>query len=117
MSLARPAVPCQPIDLLDGWEPVPGTPDGVEQKMLTNSLDEVAKAGGRTRLIRFRPGTLNDNTFVHDYWEEFYLVEGDLEVDGLSLQGAAYACRPPGTPHGPFYSRNGCIFFESQYYL
>ncbi len=104
------------VDITSGWSPVPDVPEGVEQMMLGGTLDEGAKTGRRTRLIRFAPGTLNDNVFVHDYWEEFFLLEGTLDVDGQSLAGYAYTLRPPGTPHGPFYSRTGCIFFETQYY-
>ncbi|UOM37150.1 cupin domain-containing protein [Acuticoccus sp. I52.16.1] len=105
-----------PVDTASGWQPIPGVPDGVQQMPLAGELDEDVKTGRRTRLIRFAPGTLNDNVFVHDYWEEFFLMEGTLEVDGQALEGYAYALRPPGTAHGPFFSRSGCIFLETQYY-
>ena len=120
----KPPVPFHMLDNVSGWEPVPGGAPGVEQKMLSGALDEDAKVGVRTRLIRFQPGTVAPNVFVHDYWEEVYLISGKL-VNGCDAQGAggtefeapSYACRPPGTEHGPFTSTNGCTFFEIQYYV
>lgn len=120
----KPPVPFHMLDNVSGWEPVPGGAPGVEQKMLSGALDEDAKIGVRTRLIRFQPGTVAPNVFVHDYWEEVYLISGKL-VNGCDAQGAggtefeapSYACRPPGTEHGPFTSTNGCTFFEIQYYV
>jgi len=35
---------------------------------------------------------------------------------GRSFDPDTYACRPPGTPHGPFKSVNGCVLLESHYY-
>ena len=77
----------------------------------------------RTRLIRFQPGAIAPNQFVHDYWEEVYLIEGEL-ITGCDAEGnggetfaaPCFACRPPGTYHGPFTSPEGCLFFEIQYY-
>lgn len=123
MSL-KPPVPFHEVDNDTGWEPVPGGAPGVEQKMLSGALNEAAKIGVRTRLIRFHPGTIAPNVFLHDYWEEVYLMTGTL-VNGCDADGAggteyaapAYACRPPGTEHGPFTSTEGCVFFEIQYYM
>jgi hypothetical protein len=119
----KPAVPFHLLDLDSGWEQVPGGAEGVEQKMLSGALDEDAKLGVRTRLIRFRAGTVAATTFLHDYWEEVLLLKGTLVTGcdaegkgGESFTGPCYACRPPGTPHGPFHSPDGCIFFEIQYY-
>lgn len=66
MSLDRPPVPYHDLDLSEGWEQVPGGAPGVEQKMLSDVLDEEAKRGVRTRLIRFRPGTVAPDVFLHD---------------------------------------------------
>tara|TARA_Y100000385_G_scaffold214439_1_gene222974 strand:- start:320 stop:709 length:390 start_codon:yes stop_codon:yes gene_type:complete len=120
----KPPVPFYMLDDDSGWEPVPGGAPGVEQKMLSGSLAEESKIGVRTRLIRFQPSTIAPNVFIHDYWEEVYLISGKL-VNGCDAQGAggseftapAYACRPPGTEHGPFTSTEGCTFFEIQYYV
>lgn len=103
---------------------MPGGAAGVQQKMLSGLLDEAAGVGVRTRLIRFLPGTIARFEFVHDYWEEVYLMEGQLicgcDADGNGGEefGAlSYAFHPPGTVHGPFSSPKGCVFFEIQYYV
>ncbi len=113
----KPAIPFGPVDLEEGWAPVPGGADGVVQKLLSGELDETAGTGVRTRLIRFQPGTVAPNEFLHDYWEEVYLIDGHLNAGGVDFHAPAYACRPPGTPHGPFASPGGCVFFEIQYYV
>ena len=101
----------------------PGYPPGIQQKVLSGALDEAAKRGSRTRLLRFAPGVYTTQPFVHDYWEEVYLVSGDLTVGndekgkgGKRFQPNTYACRPPGAYHGPFKSERGCLLLESHYY-
>jgi hypothetical protein len=61
-------------------------PAGIQQKVLSGALDEAAKRGCRTRLLRFAPGAFTTEPFVHDYWEEVFLVSGDLWV-GNDAQG------------------------------
>jgi hypothetical protein len=111
------------VDMACGWETPPGYPAGIEQKILAGGLDETARRGTRTRLLRFAPGVHTTEPFVHDYWEEVYLVSGDLTVGndaegngGTSFQPNTYACRPPGAAHGPFKSEKGCVLFELHYY-
>ncbi|MEX0828217.1 MAG: hypothetical protein WD005_04610 [Haliea sp.] len=111
------------LDMHSGWVVPPGYPDGIEHKILSGSLDEEAKHGTRTRLLRFQAGTFSTVPFIHDYWEEVYLVSGDLIVGndeygngGESFGPNTYACRPPGTYHGPFKSKNGCMLLEVHYY-
>lgn len=102
----------------------PGYPPGIEQKILAGRLDEQNKTGSRTRLLRFRPGAYTTAPFVHEYWEEVFLVSGDLVV-GSDAQGSGgenfsahtYACRPPGVFHGPFKSETGCLLLEVHYFL
>jgi hypothetical protein len=110
-------------DLSTGWETPPGYPPGIQQKILAGFLDEAAKRGHRTRLLRFAPGVFTTAPFVHDYWEEVCLVSGDLIVGndaqgrgGDVFKGSAYACRPPGARHGPFKSETGCLLLETHYY-
>jgi hypothetical protein len=111
------------VDLAAGWRAPPGYPPGIEQKILVGALDEIARTGSRTRLLRFEPGARTVEPFVHDYWEEVYLLSGDLIV-GDETKGPApetygahtYACRPPGVAHGPFRSTKGCLLFEVHYY-
>ena len=111
------------IDLGSGWEKLPGYPDGIEQQVLAGFLDEKSRRGSRTRHLRFAPGVYTTEPFVHEYWEEVYLVSGDLIVGsdktgkgGRKFSPPTYACRPPGTPHGPFKSEQGCLLLEMHYY-
>jgi hypothetical protein len=111
------------VDLENGWETPPGYPEGIRQKILAGALDEDAKRGTRTRLLRFAPGVFTTAPFVHEYWEEVYLVSGDLTVGndadgrgGESFAPHTYACRPPGAPHGPFKSEGGCLLLEIHYF-
>ena len=111
------------LDMETGWQVPDGYPDGMEQKILAGALDEEAKTGSRTRLLRFKPGTFSTFPFVHEYWEEVYLISGDLTVGndengdgGESFQPNTYACRPPGAHHGPFKSVNGCLLLEIHYF-
>ncbi len=111
------------LDLETGWEVPPGYPEGIEQKILAGSLDEENRKGSRTRLLRFLPGVYTTAPFVHEYWEEVYLLKGDLTV-GNDAEGKGgrpylpdtYACRPPGALHGPFKSEAGCLLLEIHYF-
>ncbi len=112
-----------PLDMAAGWSTPPGYPKGIDEKILSGALDETGKRGSRTRLLRFKPGIYTMAPFVHTYWEEVYLLSGDLTVgnDANGMGGAkftppTYACRPPGTPHGPFKSETGCVLLEVHYF-
>jgi ChrR Cupin-like domain len=111
------------LDMNKGWEVPPGYPSGIQQKILSGALDETNKRGSRTRLLRFDAGTYTTKPFVHDYWEEVFLVSGDLTVGndeqgkgGTGYSPFTYACRPPGAYHGPFRSDHGCLLLEIHYY-
>ena len=111
------------LDMTTGWEVPAGYPAGIQQKILSGALDEVNKAGSRTRILRFEPGVYTTKPFVHEYWEEVFLFSGDLIVGndeqgngGESFQPHTYACRPPGAFHGPFKSVNGCMLMEIHYF-
>ena len=123
ISTTKPHLEFQTVDMTSGWEVPPGYPQGFYQKVLASDLDEVNKRGSRTRLLRIDPHAFSTTPFVHDHWEEVYLLEGDLIVGndhqgkgGESLQAPTYACRPPGVYHGPFSSRGGCVMYEIHYY-
>ena len=80
-----------------------------------------ADTGDYSRLVRFEPGTDTSplGVLAHDFWEEIYIVHGDL-TDlrlGQTFHGGFYACRPPGMPHGPWRSANGVLMFETRYGL
>jgi hypothetical protein len=111
------------VDMANGWERPPGYPPGFHQKILASDIDETNKRGSRTRLLRIDPGAYSTVPFVHDHWEEVYLLSGDLTVGndengkgGENHLAPTYACRPPGAHHGPFTTRNGCVMYESHYY-
>ena len=111
------------LDLDSGWEVPAGYPAGMQQKILSGELDEAAKTGSRTRLLRFDPGVYTTVPFVHEYWEEVFLVSGDLFVGsdekgrgGERFEPHTYACRPPGVYHGPFRSDAGCLLLEIHYF-
>ena len=123
MKIDKEHIEFQALDMNDGWHVPPGYPEGIEQKILAGSLDEKNKRGSRTRLLRFAPGVFTTEPFVHDHWEEVYLIDGDLIVGndangngGESFAPNTYACRPPGACHGPFKSERGCVLFEIHYY-
>jgi hypothetical protein len=123
MTLKKPHFEFTPVDLEEGFSPVPGYPPGFYEKILAGVLDEKRGAGNRTRLLRIDPGAFSTEPFVHEYWEEVFMVSGDLIVGndkqgrgGEKFTGATYACRPPGVPHGPFKSDGGCILLEQHYY-
>ena len=68
--------------------------------------------GSRTRLLRFAPGVYTKAPFVHDHWEEVYLISGDLVVGnddkgkgGEAFDAPTYACRPPGVSSRPVQVR------------
>jgi hypothetical protein len=111
------------LDMQAGWHRIPGYPPGFAEKILAGSLDEKNKRGNRTRMLRIEPGAYSTKPFVHEYWEEVFLLAGDLVVGndahgqgGEQFRDYTYAVRPPGVQHGPFASRTGCVLLETHYY-
>lgn len=115
-----------PVDLgPEGWTLPAGYPENAlaAEKVLSGSLDEIRKTGTRTRLLRFGPGFRTTRPFVHEYWEEVFLLSGDMTVGadaggrgGQRFEGYTYAIRPPGVLHGPFASEKGALLLEVHYY-
>ena len=123
MPMNKPHLEFHRLDMGAGWATPPGYPAGIQQKILASDIDETRKSGSRSRLLRFDAGTYTTAPFVHDHWEEVYLLQGDLTVGndrqgkgGESFKAPTYACRPPGVHHGPFRSEQGCMLFEIHYY-
>jgi hypothetical protein len=111
------------VDMQSGWQSIPGYPSGFSEKILAGSLDEKNKRGNRTRMLRIAAGTFSTKPFVHEYWEEVFLLSGDLVVGndehgkgGEQFKNYTYAVRPPGVYHGPFASRTGCLLLETHYF-
>lgn len=123
MKPRKPHLEFVPVSMDEGFTPVPGYPPGFYEKILAGSLDERNGEGNRTRLLRIDPGAYSTEPFVHEYWEEVFMLSGDLIVGndkegrgGEKFTGATYACRPPGVLHGPFKSDGGCLLLEQHYY-
>ena len=68
------------LDMQAGWHRIPGYPPGFSEKILAGSLDEKNKRGNRTRMLRIEAGAYSTTPFVHEYWEEVFLLSGDLVV-------------------------------------
>jgi hypothetical protein len=87
--------------------------------MWTQVLAADAECGAYTGLLRFDPGvdTSPLGIRVHDYWEEVYILDGDL-TDlrlGATFTAGMYACRPPGMAHGPWRTVHGVTMLELRY--
>jgi hypothetical protein len=101
------------------WRPVAGSPtagaggDGVREKILSHDPD----TGDTTRLLRFDAGVQTADTIAHDFWEEVWILEGEMIDLGKDETFAAgmYACRPPGMRHGPYRVPRGCTMLEMRY--
>ncbi|MEA2861837.1 MAG: hypothetical protein QOC72_3876 [Methylobacteriaceae bacterium] len=106
----------------DGWTEIA---PGVRQKILAGGLDETNKRGFLNRLVRWSPGATIDSIIVHEFYEEVFVVSGELLVGAEddrtrfeSFPAPSFACRPPGAPHGPFRAGpEGCVLFENQFFL
>ena len=98
------------------WKPVetPGYSSGCYEKIL--SLDE--ETGSLTRMIKIEPGARISGILKHDFWEEVYIIQGELNDIGKKqvFREGYYACRPPGMIHGPFETPSGCICLEFRYF-
>jgi hypothetical protein len=110
------------VDMGNGWTPLHTEAEGfsIEEKILSDAMDESQKIGSRTRLVRYSPGAYTTKPVIHDFWEEVFVVSGDYTVrSGENVEhftGYTYACRPPHKWHGPFRTENGCLLYEFHYY-
>ena len=89
---------------------------GLYERILARDPD----SGDYTRVLEFEPGcdTTPMGVQRHDFWEEVWITLGsfhDLTLD-KTFRAGMYACRPPGMPHGPWRSDEGCTTFEIRYY-
>ncbi|MCH8190616.1 MAG: cupin domain-containing protein [Chloroflexi bacterium] len=93
-----------------------GDVQGLSEQIL--SRDEVT--GDYTRLLHFEPGTDTSamGPQTHDFWEEVWIIEGSIHDIplGQTFTAGMYACRPPGMPHGPWTSADGCKTFEVRHF-
>jgi hypothetical protein len=97
------------------WAPAAGGVPG----MWTQTLAEDSLTGAYTGLDRYDPGvdTTAIGVRVHGYWEEVYLLSGDLTdlTLGKRFVAGMYACRPPGMAHGPWRTEEGVTMLEIRY--
>ena len=97
------------------WLPAGGAVPGI----WSQTLAEDHSTGAYTGLLRYEPGvdTTPTGTRVHDYWEEVYILAGDLRDLGLgqTFTAGMYACRPPGMRHGPWRTEQGVTMLEIRY--
>ncbi|MDA8142717.1 MAG: cupin domain-containing protein [Thermoplasmatales archaeon] len=97
------------------WTPCEGNVSGLRERIL--SFDSIE--GTATRILKFDPlvDTTPNGIQKHSFWEEVYILEGSIYDKELkkTFSKGMYACRPPGMPHGPWYSAEGCITFEVRY--
>ena len=108
--MPKPELEFFPVDDLP-WVPVPGAPPGHYQKILTEDPDMMFV----TRMLKVDPGGRSTETFVHDFWEEVYILEGSQWDGDQFFKKGMYACRPPGMKHGPYRTEEGVITFEVRY--
>jgi ChrR-like protein with cupin domain len=87
----------------------------VDQRVLSEGDDERTL----TRIARWAPGTDTSAAGVirHDYFEEVFLLTGELHdlTLGATFSAGHYASRPPGMPHGPYRTDTGCTMLEIRY--
>ena len=95
------------------WQPVDDSP-GVSERVLSRSNDVIL-----TRLARWDAGldTTPAGIIRHEYFEEVYLLQGELTdlTLGKTFRAGEYACRPVGMPHGPYRTGPGCLMLEVRY--
>lgn len=112
--MRKPELEFRPVDEAE-WTPVDPRCPGLTERVLARDSDTAVA----TRMLRFAPGTDTSvlGTMVHHFWEEVYILSGDLHdlVLDQTFEKDSYACRPPGMRHGPWTSRDGCVTFEVRY--
>lgn len=94
------------------WQPVDDV-EGLYERIIAGSQG----SPDHSRMLRFDPGCITPETLTHEFWEEVWILEGslrDLRLDEVFSAGM-YACRPPGMPHGPWDTEDGCLTFEVRY--
>ncbi|MCK5778472.1 MAG: cupin domain-containing protein [Rhodospirillales bacterium] len=104
----------------DGWEAVDGF-EGIETKVLSGSFDHAKSEGAVTRITRWAAGTVSPEPSIHEWCEEVFIVSGTLSIGTPEneqdvLTTGTYAVRPPNVPHGPFFTKDGCVMVEFLYY-
>lgn len=112
--MAKPEMEFTDVELF-AWKPVGGV-EGLYERVLSHDPD----TGDYTRMLRFDPSTDSSPLGVqrHDFHEEVYILDGSLHdlTLGKTFPRGTYACRPPGMPHGPWKSQDGCVALEFRFF-
>lgn len=90
------------------WEQVPGAAKGVMQKIL--ATDPIT--GSITRLGKVEPQVEQNQTWVHDHWEEVHILEGSKKIGEEFHPVGTYTCKPPQVEHGPVLTEDGFVQIE-----
>lgn len=105
--------------LLEGYDLV----FGVQELILFGVFDIECKCGSCMCLLCLLVGLYIQKLFVYDYWEEVFLVEGDLIVGndeygngGMLFEGYMYVVCLFGVWYGLFKLNGGCVLLEIYYY-
>src|SRR3972149_4103041 len=109
-AMPKPELEFFPVDNIP-WVPVPGAPPGHYQKILTEDPDKMFV----TRMLKVDPGCKSTETFVHDFWEEVYILEGSQWDGDQFFKKGMYACRPPGMKHGPRRTKETVTTLKAPY--
>ena len=107
------------LDTTGGFSTRPDNPM-IHEKVLGDTLDIGKRTGVRTRLLRLDAGCRTPEAHAHPYWEELYILEGDIisiDAEGERAHTSpGYASRKPGTMHGPVRTDGGCLLLEFNWY-
>ncbi len=104
----KPLTRLYPIDIERlTWVRPPDSPDGVMQKVLARD----PTSGSATRLLKVEPRA-DTGVFVHEHWEEVYLLEGSYKMGEEFHPAGTYTCKGPGVHHGPFLTNDGYLCLE-----
>ena len=88
------------------WKP--GVFDGVEFKILRADPE----AGRVTLLTKLAPGTVYPR-HQHDDFEELFLLDGDVVVNGVPMHPGDYCSAAPGSVHDGIRTVGGCTLVVS----
>lgn len=90
-----------------------GARNDVQSKTL--SIDD--SAGDSSVLIKYPAGWQRADAEVLTAEEEFYILDGDLEINGKTYTQDCYGCFPAGYVRNDARSKTGCValtFFDSE---
>ena len=84
----------------------------------SSSKNSIASAPTDTSVTPVDTGAETSETIVHDFWEEVWILEGELTDLGKkqTFTAGMYACRPPGMVHGPYRVPKRCVTLEMRYF-